>query len=90
LLPHRRNREIQLVRLEVDFARGEIWTPFTVIDRNLYTGQNPASAASLWEELGKVANYQWATACVSFLRAVTRLQDGAACAVSLVDCLTRT
>jgi hypothetical protein len=32
--------EIQLVKLGVDFARGEIWKPFTVVDRNLYTGQN--------------------------------------------------
>jgi hypothetical protein len=57
LLPYQRKREMQLFRLEVDFARGEIWKPFTVADPNLYTGQNPASAASLAEELGKVANY---------------------------------
>ena len=46
--------EDQLVTLGVDFARGEIWTPFTVVDRNLCTGQNPASAAPLAKELLKV------------------------------------
>jgi putative intracellular protease/amidase len=40
----------------VDFARGEIWKPFTVADRDLYTGQNPASAAPLAKELLKVLN----------------------------------
>jgi putative intracellular protease/amidase len=44
------------VRLGVDFARGEIWKPLTVVDRNLYTGQNPAPAAPLARELGKVVN----------------------------------
>ena len=48
--------EIQLVKLGVDFARGEIWKPFTVVDRNLYTGQNPASAAPPAKELLKVLN----------------------------------
>jgi putative intracellular protease/amidase len=48
--------EAQLVKLGVDFARGEIWKPFTVVDRNLYTGQNPASAAPLAKELLKVLN----------------------------------
>jgi putative intracellular protease/amidase len=33
--------------LGVQFSRGEIWKPYTVIDRNLYTGQNPASAGPL-------------------------------------------
>jgi putative intracellular protease/amidase len=40
----------------VDFARGEIGKPFTVVDRDLYTGQNPASAAPLAKELLKVLN----------------------------------
>jgi putative intracellular protease/amidase len=31
-----------------------MWKPFTVVDRNLYTGQNPASAAPLAKELLKV------------------------------------
>ena len=46
--------EDELVRLGVDYVRGEIWKPFTVVDRNLYTGQNPASAAPLAQELLKV------------------------------------
>jgi putative intracellular protease/amidase len=46
--------EDELVKMGVDFVRGEIWKPFTVVDRNLYTGQNPASAAPLAQELLKV------------------------------------
>jgi putative intracellular protease/amidase len=46
--------EDELVNLGVDFVRGEAWKPFTIVDRNLYTGQNPASAAPLAEELLKV------------------------------------
>ena len=45
--------EDQLVKLGIDFVRGENWKPFTVVDRNLYTGQNPASAAPLAQELLK-------------------------------------
>jgi putative intracellular protease/amidase len=45
--------EDELVKLGVDFVRGEMWKPFTVVDRNLYTGQNPASAAPLAQELLK-------------------------------------
>jgi putative intracellular protease/amidase len=48
--------EDQLVKLGVDFVRGEMWKPFTVVDRHLYTGQNPASAAPLAQELLKVLN----------------------------------
>jgi putative intracellular protease/amidase len=48
--------EDQLVKLGVDFARGEIWKPFAVVDRDLYTGQKPASAAPLAKELLKVLN----------------------------------
>jgi putative intracellular protease/amidase len=48
--------EDQLVKLGVDFARGEIGKPFTVVDRDLYTGQNPASAAPLATEQLKVLN----------------------------------
>jgi putative intracellular protease/amidase len=44
------------VVMGVDFSRGEIWKPYTVVDRNLYTGQNPASAAPLAQELLKVLN----------------------------------
>ena len=46
--------EDELIKLGVDFVRGEMWKPFTVVDRNLYTGQNPASAAPLAKELLKV------------------------------------
>jgi putative intracellular protease/amidase len=46
--------EDELVKLGVDFVRGEMWKPFTVVDRNLYTGQNPASAGPLAEEFLKV------------------------------------
>ncbi|MGW4639999.1 type 1 glutamine amidotransferase domain-containing protein [Sphaerisporangium sp. NPDC004334] len=45
--------EDELVHLDVDFTRGERWKPYTVVDRNLYTGQNPASAAPLSQELLK-------------------------------------
>ena len=43
--------EDELVKLGVEFTRGEIWKPYTVVDRNLYTGQNPASAAPLAEQV---------------------------------------
>jgi putative intracellular protease/amidase len=46
--------EDELVNLGVNYSRGEIWKPYTVVDRNLYTGQNPASAAQLARELLKV------------------------------------
>ncbi|MFC4029964.1 type 1 glutamine amidotransferase domain-containing protein [Streptomyces polygonati] len=46
--------EDELRELGVDFTRGEAWKPYTVVDRNLYTGQNPASAAELAERLLKV------------------------------------
>ncbi|WP_433089224.1 type 1 glutamine amidotransferase domain-containing protein [Dactylosporangium sp. CA-052675] len=45
--------ENELVNLGVHFERGEIWKPYTVVDRNLFTGQNPASAAPLAAELLK-------------------------------------
>jgi putative intracellular protease/amidase len=48
--------EDELIKLGVDYVRGEIWKPFTVVDRNLYTGQNPASAAPLAKGLLKVLN----------------------------------
>ncbi|WP_328794635.1 type 1 glutamine amidotransferase domain-containing protein [Herbidospora solisilvae] len=46
--------EDELVRLGVDFTKGEPWKPYTVVDHNLLTGQNPASAAVLGEQLLKV------------------------------------
>ena len=48
--------EDELVNLGVEFSRGEVWKPYTVVDRNLYTGQNPASAGPLAQELLKVLN----------------------------------
>jgi putative intracellular protease/amidase len=45
--------EDELVKMGVDFTRGEIWKPYTVVDRNLFTGQNPASAAPLAQEFMK-------------------------------------
>ncbi|MFE2991029.1 type 1 glutamine amidotransferase domain-containing protein [Streptomyces sp. NPDC059262] len=46
--------EDELVDLGVDFTKGEMWKPYTVVDRTLFTGQNPASAAVLAERLLKV------------------------------------
>jgi putative intracellular protease/amidase len=34
-------------KVGVNFSRGPIWEPYMVEDRNLVTGQNPASAAVL-------------------------------------------
>jgi putative intracellular protease/amidase len=39
--------EDRLVALGVEFDGGEPWQPHTVVDRNLYTGQNPASSGPL-------------------------------------------
>lgn len=46
--------EDELKELGVEFVRGEVWKPYTVVDRNLYTGQNPASAAVLAKQLLEV------------------------------------
>ncbi|MEV6037904.1 type 1 glutamine amidotransferase domain-containing protein [Nonomuraea sp. NPDC052116] len=46
--------EDELIDLGVDFTKGEAWKPYTVVDRNLLTGQNPASAAVLADRLLKV------------------------------------
>jgi putative intracellular protease/amidase len=43
----------RLVAAGVDFQEGEPWIPKVVVDRNLVTGQNPASAAPLAAELLK-------------------------------------
>lgn len=45
--------EDELVKLGVDFSRGELWKPYTLRDRNLFTGQNPASAGPLAKEFMK-------------------------------------
>jgi putative intracellular protease/amidase len=41
-------------KVGVDFSSVEIWKPYTVEDRNLVTGQNPASAAVLARRLLEV------------------------------------
>ncbi|MGF6889116.1 putative intracellular protease/amidase [Nocardia sp. GAS34] len=43
--------EDELNKLGVRFERGPAWEPYTVADRNLYTGQNPASAAPLAQQV---------------------------------------
>ncbi|MEC3918313.1 type 1 glutamine amidotransferase domain-containing protein [Nocardia sp. CDC160] len=43
----------RLVALGVDFQEGAPWAPHIEVDRNLYTGQNPASSAPLAAELLK-------------------------------------
>ena len=48
--------EDELVNLGLTFTRGEIWKPYTVVDRNLYTGQNPASAGPLAREVLRALN----------------------------------
>jgi putative intracellular protease/amidase len=48
--------EDELVNMGVHFTRSEIWKPYMVVDRNLHTGQNPASAAPLAQQLLKVLN----------------------------------
>ncbi|MFC8916946.1 type 1 glutamine amidotransferase domain-containing protein [Streptomyces sp. NPDC047821] len=43
----------RLVEIGADFREGEPWAPHVVVDRNLVTGQNPASSAPLAAELLK-------------------------------------
>ncbi|QNE78800.1 type 1 glutamine amidotransferase domain-containing protein [Streptomyces finlayi] len=43
----------RLVELGADFQEGEPWAPYVIVDRNLVTGQNPASSAPLAAELLK-------------------------------------
>ncbi|MFC9897318.1 type 1 glutamine amidotransferase domain-containing protein [Nocardia sp. NPDC127579] len=43
----------RLVTLGVDFRESEPWAPHIETDRNLYTGQNPASSAPLAAEMLK-------------------------------------
>ena len=44
----------RLVALGADFQEGEAWAPHVVSDRNLHTGQNPASSGPLAEEIVRV------------------------------------
>ncbi|AWW43660.1 MULTISPECIES: type 1 glutamine amidotransferase domain-containing protein [Streptomyces] len=46
--------EDELRKLPTDYSRGPTWQPYIVVDRNLYTGQNPASSTKLAEEVLKV------------------------------------
>ena len=46
--------EDELVKMGVDFTHGDMRKPYTVVDRNLFTGQNPASAGPLAREFMKV------------------------------------
>ncbi len=41
----------RLIDLGVDYQEGEPWAPKVVVDRNLYTGQNPASSAPLAQRI---------------------------------------
>ncbi|MFD6392931.1 type 1 glutamine amidotransferase domain-containing protein [Nocardia sp. NPDC055029] len=41
----------RLLALGVDYREGEPWAPHIQVDRNLYTGQNPASSAKLAAEM---------------------------------------
>jgi len=43
----------RLVALGADFREGEPWAEHIEVDRNLYTGQNPASSAALAAEMVK-------------------------------------
>ncbi|GAA1908804.1 type 1 glutamine amidotransferase domain-containing protein [Streptantibioticus ferralitis] len=46
--------EDELKKLPTQYSRGPAWEPYTVVDRNLFTGQNPASSGPLAKELVKV------------------------------------
>jgi putative intracellular protease/amidase len=41
-------------KVGVEYSRGPIWEPYMVEDRNLITGQNPASSAILADKLMKI------------------------------------
>ncbi|MBA8824655.1 putative intracellular protease/amidase [Saccharopolyspora lacisalsi] len=43
----------RLIALGAEFSEGQPWAPNVVVDRNLYTGQNPASSAPLAAEVVK-------------------------------------
>ncbi|GII57626.1 hypothetical protein Pth03_60150 [Planotetraspora thailandica] len=46
--------ETEVVKLGLKFDKGQPFQPHTVTDRNLYSGQNPASAGPLAAEILKV------------------------------------
>jgi hypothetical protein len=41
-------------KVGVNFSRGPMWKPYTVEDRNLVTGQNPASPAVLGNRIPEI------------------------------------
>ncbi|GAA3365104.1 type 1 glutamine amidotransferase domain-containing protein [Streptomyces antimycoticus] len=45
--------EDELKTLPTQYSRGPAWEPYTVVDHNLFTGQNPASSGPLAQELVK-------------------------------------
>ena len=45
--------EDELKKLPTQYSRGPAWQPYTVVDRNLFTGQNPASSGPLAKILVK-------------------------------------
>ncbi|MFC9625830.1 type 1 glutamine amidotransferase domain-containing protein [Streptomyces sp. NPDC056930] len=45
--------EDELKKLPTQYSRGPAWKPYTVVDRKLFTGQNPASSGPLAKELVK-------------------------------------
>lgn len=45
--------EDRLVAMGAQYSAGEPWAPYVVADRNLFTGQNPASSAALAADLLK-------------------------------------
>jgi len=45
--------EDRLVALGANVDKGEPWAPHVVVDRNLYTGQNPSSSGPLADEILK-------------------------------------
>ncbi|WP_188306216.1 aldehyde dehydrogenase family protein [Streptomyces sp. CBMA123] len=61
----------RLVELDADFAEAAPFAPHTVVDRNLYTGQNPASSTALAHQLVEALATDAATV-VKRLRATFR------------------
>ena len=45
--------EDELKGLPTQYSRGPAWEPYTVVDRSLFTGQNPASSGPLARKLVK-------------------------------------
>ena len=44
--------EDEVRKLPTDYSHGPAWEVYTVVDRNLYTGQNPASSGPLAKKMG--------------------------------------